>query len=436
MTIKAKIFLLAVAALFGLLGSVLAVGELNMAYIAVILASFLLLFYLLKYENVTLVLNPISSFSVFYIFLNCLGILFIGTYDYVLKIEDKTVVLFIFGLVMFLLGHTFNTVFLKKEKLEPFTDVEVQGTLSYSQYRLALLMFLAGVVLSLIYFKLVGGIPMRMVDADNARVVLKQGKGSLFIIIYALFLNSTILLGIYLQQKKRMYTAILLMLVSVALILGIGYRGQAFKVILGFYLVYTYVKYKRIKIVRSALIALVLLFALGLLGYFRSSGELIFSNLSGVWMVNRWRLFANLYNAQLVISTFDAGSLLHGQSYVMDFKTILPGYQPSFSLWLKDYMHLQFSGGGLTPTIVGEFYANFGSAGVLAGMFALGKIFSDLKLKYLRPVMEPYAFGLLIIIAITSISIVSSGLSAALLFDIIPNVLVFKAFFMITERKG
>ena len=40
-----------------------------------------------------------------------------------------------------------------------------------------------------------------------------------------------------------------------------------------------------------------------------------------------------------------------------------PGPDLDFTLWLKDKVNIQFSGGGLTPTIIGEAYINFGFGG-------------------------------------------------------------------------
>jgi len=41
-------------------------------------------------------------------------------------------------------------------------------------------------------------------------------------------------------------------------------------------------------------------------------------------------------------------------------------------LWIKDKWYLDVEGGGLPPTAVGEWYANFGFAGVVVGMFVVG----------------------------------------------------------------
>ena len=61
-----------------------------------------------------------------------------------------------------------------------------------------------------------------------------------------------------------------------------------------------------------------------------------------------------------------------GYTYLLNLKMLLPGPDPDFTLWLKDTLGLRFSGGGVTPTILGEFYMNFDVTGIYLGMFLYG----------------------------------------------------------------
>lgn len=58
-------------------------------------------------------------------------------------------------------------------------------------------------------------------------------------------------------------------------------------------------------------------------------------------------------------------------------KSILPG-DYLISLWIKQRWYLDVEGGGLPPTAVGEWYANFGYFGVIIGMFFVGYIMNKL----------------------------------------------------------
>ncbi len=54
-------------------------------------------------------------------------------------------------------------------------------------------------------------------------------------------------------------------------------------------------------------------------------------------------------------------------------KSILKG-DYLISIWIKETWYMDIEGGGLPPTAVGEWYANFGVGGVVVGMFLIGLI--------------------------------------------------------------
>lgn len=74
------------------------------------------------------------------------------------------------------------------------------------------------------------------------------------------------------------------------------------------------------------------------------------------------------------------------------------------SLWIKETWYLDIEGGGLPPTAVGEWYANFGIAGVVCGMLLVGTLLGAL-FKKARKLDSPYlgvlwanlAFGFIVI---------------------------------------
>lgn len=71
------------------------------------------------------------------------------------------------------------------------------------------------------------------------------------------------------------------------------------------------------------------------------------------------------YNFQTALDLF-AAKKLHGRGMLMDLGVLIPG-RPH--LTIENYMREQFGwwegGGGMPPTILGGFYADFGKAGVL-----------------------------------------------------------------------
>ena len=84
-------------------------------------------------------------------------------------------------------------------------------------------------------------------------------------------------------------------------------------------------------------------------------------------------------------------------------KSILKG-DYLISIWIKNTWYLDIEGGGLPPTAVGEWYANFGIAGVIAGMFlvglSLGALFKMARLSenpYLVVLWSNLVFGFVVI---------------------------------------
>ena len=74
------------------------------------------------------------------------------------------------------------------------------------------------------------------------------------------------------------------------------------------------------------------------------------------------------------------------------------------SIWVKNTWYLDIEGGGLPPTAIGEWYANFGFAGVPSGMFVVGlvagilfKVARESESPYLAALWANLAFGFVVI---------------------------------------
>ncbi len=64
-----------------------------------------------------------------------------------------------------------------------------------------------------------------------------------------------------------------------------------------------------------------------------------------------------------------------GRSFYWNFQLLSLGHHPPpFDFLLKESLHVGFSGGGLPPTLVGEFYLNFGVTGIVAGLMVIGAV--------------------------------------------------------------
>jgi oligosaccharide repeat unit polymerase len=84
-------------------------------------------------------------------------------------------------------------------------------------------------------------------------------------------------------------------------------------------------------------------------------------------------LIVNAINLKYVFNTFPSRvPFQRGYTYLINLLMLMPGPDQDFTLWLKDQIGISFAGGGVTPTIMGEFYINFGIVGMYIGMFILG----------------------------------------------------------------
>ena len=73
----------------------------------------------------------------------------------------------------------------------------------------------------------------------------------------------------------------------------------------------------------------------------------------------------------------------HGYSFIRAVSTVLPGHQDLLDEFVKAKLNLEFLGGGINPTILGELYANFGFAGIV-GMSVYGALITFLFYNMMR----------------------------------------------------
>lgn len=127
----------------------------------------------------------------------------------------------------------------------------------------------------------------------------------------------------------------------------------------------------------------------------------------------------NVPNFPIVLTIIDKIpseiDFLYGQTlfnwaiYVIPKSILPPDYL--ISMWIKNTWYLDIEGGGLPPTAVGEWYANFGFAGVMLGMFLVGlalgilfRIARDSDSPFLAVLWANLAFGFVVIYSKTDLA--------------------------------
>lgn len=206
--------------------------------------------------------------------------------------------------------------------------------------------------------------------AEN-RVNVMSGNGLLMLLLRLPIFLVPMMINLYYDYKKyrinslfiNKYSILICLLLSAFILLLTGYRTRFLMLILFSFLVFS--KNKKIPLkyyVYFAVLILVLVFAYGAL---RDSNS--------IWRQIRTELIRNVINLNYIFNFFPKYvNFQHGYTYLIDFIMLKPGPDLDFTMWLKETLMLSFSGGGVTPTLMGELYMNFGFASIFIGSFLYG----------------------------------------------------------------
>jgi len=344
----------------------------NFDYIYIYLAILNLLVFMRNWNYINFI-NPFVSFYFGYFLFVVLG----GFYDghghlYTIKYEVKLYV--IIALYIILITGLINKYILcafTKINCNDFTKVPLTKVISPTvNKRLDLTMRIAyifGILLTLIAFSKMSVIPMLSDNVHYYRVAELHGKGYLFhpsrILI---FISLTYFSVLYVSTKRiSLLYLIGMSLLAFIILLGYGIRAEALKAIAfpSLIIILTYLKPR----LKEGLIILVLALAFftfnGMLQYFRHYGLTnqidILALLEFGWSNVGHRFWVQLENLQHIVNSIPQGAL-NGSTYLNDLGMLIPGPNVTGGVILKEYIGLEFSGGGITPTILGEGYANFG----------------------------------------------------------------------------
>lgn len=116
-------------------------------------------------------------------------------------------------------------------------------------------------------------------------------------------------------------------------------------------------------------------------------------------------------------------AFFEGYGYLINFIMLRPGPDLDFTLTLKEIIGINFSGGGIAPTILGELYVNFGYVGCYFGMLIFGGVLRLLDL-YSRRSDSLFLPAFLIVNACLAIRGGISNQEITLLVNILPYMLI------------
>jgi oligosaccharide repeat unit polymerase len=191
---------------------------------------------------------------------------------------------------------------------------------------------------------------------------------------------------------KALTGAVAVLLMLMLSFLGLGSRSAFVPPVLSGVVLYHYIR-KPIRLRTAIAIVLVLFAFLSVYGYVRALtfGDSTPLEAAGVPAVAQPFLYCYLYFRYTVATFRDVTDIIpgqvpfqHGSITFMPLQSLLPGHHYMSDIYFKNLLGNDFIGAGQPATVLGPFYADFGVAGIFAGMFAWGIIVTKLYKWMLR----------------------------------------------------
>lgn len=207
-------------------------------------------------------------------------------------------------------------------------------------------------------------------DLESSRVLAQYGNG-LVMVISSLNVPAIGMIFNYCYETNRhKYLLILSIIVTFIIYIIRGSRTPILKIIILLFLIYN--SKKKIKVKNAIKIFGICVLILAILQVERS----YFSGVETTLMKQLLVMFnGGSINIDYIFHTFPKRvNFQYGYGFLINFIMLRPGHDPDFTLWLKDLIGLNYSGGGLTPTLFGEGYLNFGYIGGFIEIFLAGMV--------------------------------------------------------------
>lgn len=316
------------------------------------------------------IIDTFRVFSAFYAVLLAFGpiILYIEGHDYYREVGN----LIIISYFCFALGYSFGgSGKIKHNRHKMFLPANNPKSVLI----IALIVFCIGMGAYSIYF-IKNWRYIFAVDLENGRVAAMKGNG-LF-----LWLGSLVWLSVYMMYEQCLingrYKRVTYLMFAGSAIFSIllGFRSALVNPILVIFFMKN--KKREIPIRKMAALALVLFAFVGVYGAIRGGGS------SYASLLHEFKVSS--VNLNYILNTFPSRVKYQmGTTYLMEFQSLADDNVVGVTMWLKNILNLNFSGGGVTPTLIGEFYINWGIIGVLIGMTFSGAIFKRIDVAYRNP---------------------------------------------------
>lgn len=215
-------------------------------------------------------------------------------------------------------------------------------------------------------------------NLENNRIEAMATNGFILLLTGFNFIGIGLLYNVSFVKTKVKKYVLIIIAISVIFSIMRGSRSSIIKIFILMFFIRNLKKPFSIKQVVHAVLAIVVLIVI--LQIARSA----MSNKSGNFIGALLNTFeVGSFNYNFVYVTFpEKEPFQWGYTYLINIIMMKPGNDPDFTLWLKEKTGTEFAGGGLTPTIIGESYLNFGFLGIIIIMYLTGILGNKLNELY------------------------------------------------------
>ncbi|MEX9870565.1 O-antigen polymerase [Providencia huaxiensis] len=291
--------------------------------------------------------QPFAIFNVFYVVFLAIGLLMNTAIRLYTPISAKMVLIGYFFVNFFYFlylltekNKNHSSIYKDKDK-----DIKRKKTLSL----LAFIFILMGYLGSIFYYLKIGTIPLFSAQSAKERIEFVSGSGVYLQLIRIGIITSIIAIFSLTRYKLFYRLSFIFLLLS---ILGTSFRGEFLQFIILFLLILFYKKnislnYKKILV--FGLLIIISSFMISLIRNDITSNETIVFKIFNMFGVS-------IYNLNLVLDNIK--TFYYGETYFFSSLSII-GLGKEYTQWLTSLLPIKFDG-GVTPTIIGDSYLNFG----------------------------------------------------------------------------
>lgn len=383
----------------------------------------------------TKILTPTSIFFIFFTLF-----IYIGSLILYLRVDFAPILLLsTLGILTFSLGVLSSSSLLKfnQKNIISFFNTKIIHSYKGIIFNILLLMsILFSFMLSFLYFYKYG-IPYLSQNVELTRLESVRAGGFLFhgFTLIFLFLISLVMIRAYSNRTIGLkMLEFSLIIVAFSLFFMTGFRSLLAMLIVLFILTRQQM-IGRLEIRKLIFLSLIFIILFTFITWGRYSYGFENRDISDLPLymykaIEGRILLNNPKNIQFILEFIPSQhDYLYGYSYIMDLKAIKPGPDIAFGGWLTSYQTPHLAGiAGMTPTVIGEFYANFGVLGVVFGMFIVGFILQYIYIQIIRRSKNESSLLLLSLTTLFSAWMVMGGLGSIIFSNIIPILILLYLF--------